>query len=138
MSFGGGPHGEIKRDYYSGLIELAEEIRAMLAAAPQSKVGELTRAAQDVLAERRRQVESEGWTPEHDDEHAPRMLATAGACYAIFWMNESSSPLSIWPWDESWWKPSEDPRRNWIKATALMLAEIERYDRADQQPKGGE
>lgn len=24
---------------------------------------------EDVAAERRRQVEAEGWTPEHDDEH---------------------------------------------------------------------
>ncbi|SHI12508.1 hypothetical protein [Pollutimonas bauzanensis] len=28
-----------------------------------------TAAARDVLAERRRQVEAEGWTPEHDDTH---------------------------------------------------------------------
>lgn len=28
-----------------------------------------TQAAVDVLAERRRQIEAEGWTPDHDDEH---------------------------------------------------------------------
>lgn len=34
VSFGEGRHAEAKFDYHSGLIELAEEVRAMLAAAP--------------------------------------------------------------------------------------------------------
>src|SRR5690606_333611 len=38
-------------------------------------------AARDVLAERRRQIEAEGWTPGHDDKHAEG-LACAAACYA--------------------------------------------------------
>jgi hypothetical protein len=34
--------------------------------------------------ERRRQIEREGWTPEHDDEHADGELSGAAACYALF------------------------------------------------------
>lgn len=83
-----------------------------------------TGAARDVLAERRRQVSAEGWTPEHDDQHKTGELAKAATCYA------SVYPLaaSYWPWDLKWWKPS-DRRRNLVKAAALILAEIERLDR---------
>lgn len=34
-----------------------------------------------------------------------------------------------WPWGSSWWKP-KDPRRDLVRAGALILAEIERIDRA--------
>ena len=36
----------------------------------------------DVVAERVRQVEQEGWTAEHDDAHDLAELAEAAACYA--------------------------------------------------------
>ena len=41
----------------------------------------MTRAIDDVLAERHRQVEAEGWTPEHDDTHARGEMASAAACW---------------------------------------------------------
>jgi len=105
------------------------------AAAP----AELTVAARDVLAERRRQVEQEGWTPEHDDQYADGELSSAAICYANTTSAGGSSP-NAWPWPESWWKPA-DERRNLVKAGALILADIERLDRATHQPsaqKGGE
>ncbi|KKN08166.1 hypothetical protein LCGC14_1059430 [marine sediment metagenome] len=40
-----------------------------------------------ITAERERQVEEEGWTPEHDAEHGSGELAMAASCYA--------SPLDI-------------------------------------------
>jgi hypothetical protein len=40
-----------------------------------------------------------------------------------------ASWLQIWPWDRKWWKPT-DRRRDLVKAAALILAEIERLDRA--------
>ncbi len=89
----------------------------------------LTDAARDVLAERHRQVEAEGWTPEHDDEHDAGEMALAAACYAAGDNDCRSEPPSIWPWDSAWWKPS-DRRRMLVKAGALILAEIERRDRA--------
>jgi hypothetical protein len=97
---------------------------------------ELTQVAKDVLAERQRQIEQEGWTPDYDDEHEEGELGMAAACYAM----EGASNITLdddlcdappeWPWDPKWWKPSEEPRRNLVKAAALLLAEIERIDRA--------
>ena len=91
-----------------------------------------SQAALDVLAERRRQIEVEGWTPEHDDEHGACELSDAAACYALG--SEAADVGDVpdcWPqsWDESWWRPSQDRRRNLVKAAALLLAEIERLDR---------
>jgi len=37
LSFGSGMGGEIKMDYYTNLIELADDVRAMIAAAPEAK-----------------------------------------------------------------------------------------------------
>ena len=90
-----------------------------------------TQAAQDVLAERRRQAESEGWTPEHDDEHDDGELARAAAVYANpgYWDVFGCGQYIGWPWAASWWKP-RDARSNLVKAGALILAEIERLDRA--------
>ncbi|HEK1483589.1 TPA: hypothetical protein SMR09_006131 [Pseudomonas aeruginosa] len=85
----------------------------------------------DVQAERRRQIEAEGWTPEHDDEHDTGALASAAGCYAMFSLAyPAGDPSHFWPWDKSWWKPSPDGRRNMVKAGSLILAEIERLDRA--------
>lgn len=101
-----------------------------------------SRAAVDVTAERRRQIEVEGWIPEHDDnEHDFGSLARAAACYALGRSTiraPHSADVILWPWDIASWKPSND-RRNLVKAGALILAEIERIDRAttpDAQPAG--
>ena len=98
-----------------------------------------TQAAKDVLAERERQKSVEGWTPEHDDQHRKGALAAAGGCYALFadYYLAEGHPPEFWPWDAKWWKPSL-ARRNLIKAGALILAEIERFDRADAIEKGGD
>lgn len=102
-------------------------------AQPQA-VQPLTDAAKDVLAERQRQISVEGWTPEHDDEHRPGELALAAACYAAFSNPEGAYKRGflppIWPWAPKWWKPSSQ-RRNLEKAGALILAAIERLDRAN-------
>jgi hypothetical protein len=89
-------------------------------------------ALADVATERKRQIEIEGWTPEHDDEHDDTQLAGAAACYALATVAHWAARPAIaqlWPWDASWWKPADDPRRNLVKAGALILAEIERLDR---------
>lgn len=90
-----------------------------------------------VAAERRRQIEVEGWTPEHDDLHGDGELAAAGACYAIKAAMPQNDfrfaigyPPPYWPgWATKWWKPT-DRRRDLIKAAALIIAEIERIERA--------
>lgn len=89
-------------------------------------IDDQTRAARDVLAERRRQIEAEGWTPAHDDAYKSLELNRAAACYISFGANPVPG---IWPWPREWWKPT-NYRRNLVKAAALVLAEIERIDRA--------
>lgn len=97
-------------------------------AAPVAQGDALTPAARDVLAERQRQISTEGWTSEHDDkEHLPGELALAAASYVC--ADEQDAPPAIWPWDWSWWKP-RDRRSNLVKSGALILAEIERIDRS--------
>lgn len=94
-------------------------------------------AARDVLAERRRQVEQEGWTPEHDDKHGRFSMSYAAACYALAdspaVRTETIDIVKIWQWSGwsylAWWKP-KDRRSNLVRAGALILAEIERLDRA--------
>lgn len=88
-------------------------------------------ALADIAAERRRQIEEEGWTPEHDDKYGQHTLTSAAGSYAMHTLAyPAGDPPPTWPWAASWWKPSEDPRRNWVKAGALIVAEIERHDRA--------
>jgi len=86
-----------------------------------------SQAAIDVLAERKRQISVEGWTPEHDDEHSNGEIARAAAAYAYPELTAIES-VCVWPWGPDWWKP-KDERRNLVRAGALILAEIERLDR---------
>ena len=106
-----------------------------------------SQAVLDVAAERRRQIEAEGWTPEHDDEHSAGQFAGAAGCYARHvnargWVIDTpfdnyttESPPMEWPWADSWWKPTT-PRRDLVKAGALILAEIERLDRMTERQEG--
>ncbi|KQP36670.1 hypothetical protein [Methylobacterium sp. Leaf100] len=102
-----------------------------------------SRAAQDVAAERRRQIVEEGWTASHDDAHTDGALSQAAAAYALVgslsdeW-RERLFPSSwgtviwaMWPgtWSRQWFKP-KDRRRDLVRACALLIAEIERVDRA--------
>jgi hypothetical protein len=95
----------------------------------------ITDAARDVLDERKRQQSAEGWTPEHDDLHDTGELAIAAACYcaAVGPSKTGGTPIA-WPWP-GFWKP-KDRRNNLVRAAALLLAEIERLDRAARN--GGE
>ena len=96
----------------------------------------LPSALNDIFAERKRQIDVEGWTPEHDDAHSDGEMAIAAACYATApsmtriereWV-PPDTPKN-WPWHFSWWNPGVR-RRNLVKAGALIVAEIERLDRA--------
>lgn len=91
----------------------------------------------DVLAERRRQVEAEGWTPEHDNEHVDGKIAEEAAGFLM----NGQSPH---PWNWSWKhkhpdSPTRSPRRRQLViGVALGLAEIERLDRAAGPAQGGD
>ena len=101
----------------------------------------------EIDVERQRQIKAEGWSSEHDDDHEDGSLAQAAACYAhpepIYTAEIVEGlydePMGIyreaWPdsWDERWWNP-KDRRRDLIRAAALIVAEIERLDRAERTP----
>lgn len=90
----------------------------------------LTDAARDVLAERRRHVEQEGWTPAHDDKYRDHELSCAAGCYAMYtFAYPAGNPPPAWPWAAEWWKPTTH-RRDLVKAGGLIFAAIERLDRA--------
>ncbi|MDJ1412787.1 hypothetical protein MU748_24955 [Pseudomonas aeruginosa] len=89
----------------------------------------------DVQAERRRQVEAEGWTPEHDDLYCAAELPRAAAAYILNGANDEAP--AIWPFSAKWWKP-RDARSNYVRAGALILAEIERLDRAAPGKEGND
>lgn len=99
----------------------------------------------EIAAERRRQVDQEGWSPEHDDRHENGSIVLAAVAYAMAsitdqaeravmdefgdWESTPYDILKFWPWDREWWKP-KSRRRDLIRAAALIAAEIERLDRA--------
>lgn len=85
-----------------------------------------TKAMQDVLAERKRQIDKEGWTPGHDDDHTNGELEDAAMCYLIH--TGSGFPPSLWPWEANSWKP-KNSRENFVRAAALRLAERQRHER---------
>ena len=92
------------------------------------------KAGIDVIAERMRQIIGEGFDTEHDDIHDGRQIAEAAAAYGLAYAGYASWAVNVWPWDSAWWKPSGD-RRDLVKAGALILAEIERLDRAGGHPE---
>ncbi len=82
-----------------------------------------------IAAERRRQIEVEGWTHEHDDLHADGQLAEAAACYITPRMSIINPGFLLrWPWNATWWKP-KSRREDFVRAGALIAAEIDRLDR---------
>lgn len=99
----------------------------------------------EIAAERRRQIEVEGWTPDHDAQHRDGQLSAAAACYAkrashfvvlgsdhaTRFPEDRFGPPGAWPksWHRRWWKP-KTVRRDLIRAAALIVAEIERLDRS--------
>jgi hypothetical protein len=103
-------------------------------------------AIRDIAAERLRQISAEGWTTAHDDEHNDRSLAQAASCYVEHyvgraWLLEDGHEGAMryktedapfeWPdsWCTTWWRP-KNPRRDLVRAAALIAAEIDRIDRA--------
>lgn len=82
--------------------------------------------AELIAQERERQVHEEGWDANHDRWHSTWELARAARCYAIPLVRANTEMPILWPWSGEWWKPSDDPIRNLVKAGALIAAEIDR------------
>ena len=87
-----------------------------------------------IAKERSRQVEEEGWTPAHDEQHNNEELTRAAVCYLLDYIRgdkgafpDHPSYAEQWPWEEQDWKPTpSDHIRQLTKAGALIAAEIDR------------
>lgn len=103
-----------------------------------------------ITKERTRQIQREGWTPEHDDEHVDGELAIVAACYAtaaccqhIYVLDrdaENHELRFVDPWPDSWalhwdkrsFRAGRTGRIRMLeKAGALIAAEIDRILREE-------
>lgn len=115
------------------------------------------RISDEIMTERIRQVEEEGFDVAHDDASDPGAHERAAATYAyaagqadhhaaFVDFSTKSAPregrlgwvvrdtlVMMWPWSVLWWKPKTDApdwrRRCMVKACALLIVAIERFDR---------
>lgn len=97
--------------------------------------------AERIAAERQRQIDKEGYSHRHDDEHTCGELAMAAVCYAahaasvqVVNKHDGRDP---WPWDDEWDRRThfapptfEERIRLLEKSGALLAAEIDRLLRA--------
>lgn len=119
--------------------------------------------AELIAIERQRQINEEGWTPNHDKYLIDHELAFAAICYAdpnkrLIKRREGDDgtghrstylengpegpgeyivmPPTLWPWALSQWKPTPDDRiRELTKAGALIAAEIDRLTELEEKTK---
>ena len=109
---------------------------------PKSPTQIVLAVCHEIANERCRQVTQERFDTAHDDAHADGSLAIAASCYAMnaaTWASAAphlesryrdlSPQPTRWPWLAKWWKPRSQ-RRDLVRAAALIVAEIERLDRA--------
>ncbi len=123
--------------------------------------------AEQIATERQRQIDDEGYTPEHDDEHEDGSLAMAAICYAaptkVYRFSDDFAQLlqfrDPWPWTiphdrryrmgerrENPGNVLPDPdtytdaerMELLVKAGALIAAEIDRIERRQEAGKGFE
>ncbi|MDB4906381.1 MAG: hypothetical protein JWO05_1165 [Gemmatimonadetes bacterium] len=97
-----------------------------------------------IAAERRRQIDEECYTDEHDDKHIDDSLAKAAAIYA--WPGPRPALLELrWPWADFAFNPAlavasdSNPLgrlRDLARAGALIAAEIDRIQRMVSEAAG--
>lgn len=107
-----------------------------------------SQACLDVINERNRQVNTEHYSPEEDDDYTQNELLRASVSYsnhalARGWIHGSQTQPNAyqaedapdeWPFDLDFWKP-KSPRQDLVRAAALIIAEIERIDRKAEKLK---
>lgn len=95
----------------------------------------MTHGTDLIAAERDRQISEEGYTAEHDRDHAYALTYAARVYTAQATVNiaeGTSDPMPHgwarfegWPWAARYWKPTGDPIRDLTKAGALIAAAID-------------
>ena len=102
----------------------------------------MTKATDMIAAERERQITEEGYSAEHDKDHALE-LTKAAQCYVgvgIRAQRYAAHPLTVpimWPWADRFWKPTGDPVRDLVKAGALIAAAIDSLALAPHDSESG-
>jgi hypothetical protein len=116
--------------------------------------GKMKTGAELITDERQRQIEKEGWSAEHDEQHTKGELALAASLYAtpipLFAIRKRSSGIETydpWPWHNTenydryndggvnievpaWDKRKKHSKlRRLVIAGALIAAEIDRLQR---------
>lgn len=77
--------------------------------------------AQRIAAERKRQVEVEGWTDEHDDEHDAGEMARAARLYlqaAVYAADGPRSSAAVWRYYERQGMPEDEDFRRMVENPA--------------------
>jgi hypothetical protein len=97
-----------------------------------------------IAAERKRQIEEEGWNDSFVDSCMMNELSDAAVCYALSKKDRDLDVLvcdgvqylfnRLWPWYDKQWKPTPNNRiRELEKAGALAAAEIDRLLRLEEK-----
>lgn len=92
-----------------------------------------------VKAERQKQINKHGYTPEYDDEHTDGSIADAGACYGgtpitIFKTEAQYDYSPLFPWDTKYFKKVyHDRKQQLVIGAAFYMAEYERIVREEQK-----
>lgn len=96
-----------------------------------------------ISAERTRQMQQEGYTAGHDDEHKHNELVLAAECYlAAAVVSDRNGGLPVmrppmkWPWAMDEWHPKPTAVENLAIAGALVAAEIDRIERSKRGLNG--
>ena len=102
----------------------------------EKRIASYTNAASAVLAERERQKSELRYDETHDDAHTDGDLAQAACAFVSAALHKpiytSLGPLTMWNSHRS----DRTPREKLVQAAALILAEIERIDRAQLRQTG--
>lgn len=102
-------------------------------------------AGLDILGERARQRRREGYDDSHDDQLDDWSLASAAMAFIEDARLRSTSGgkgfddtvPATWPWGKEAWKPKQ-VRQSLVVAAAMIVAEIDKLDRAVERIKDAE
>ena len=86
--------------------------------------------AELIADERKRQVEVEGWSQEHDNQHDVMEFVQAAKAYLMI-DTDYITRVGVWPWTGGSFKP-KDTIKDLIRAGALIAAAIDRINESNK------